>query len=65
MCHIPVFANTPRDLCYDPCLAAFRSPMFILADCEGEGREGGGGGGEKEGGGGGGDILAKKLDPSN
>lgn len=63
MSHNTVFADTPIDLCYDPCLAAFRSPMFILADCEGEeGEE------EEKGRGGGtgdGDILAKKLDPSN
>ena len=36
MCHITVFADTPIDLCYDPCLAAFKSSTFILADCEEE-----------------------------
>lgn len=36
MSHDTGFADTPIDLCYDPCLAAFRSPIFILADCESE-----------------------------
>lgn len=49
--HNTVFADTPIDLCYDPCLAAFRSPMFIFTDCIG------GGVGCQ-------DILATKLDPS-